>query len=70
MGDDRMSDRAQRVLDALMKYDEEYGTGFPTLSISRFFIQHKFDNNLQEDYEALTDEEEKQVIQAFLEFAY
>lgn len=65
-----MSDRAQRVLDELMDYDAEYGSGFPILSIGRFFIQHKFDTDLQEDYEALTVEEEKQVIQSFLEFAY
>lgn len=65
-----MSDRAQRVFDALMDYDAEYGSGFPILSIGRFFIQQKFDIDLQEDYEALTVEEEKQVINGFLESAY
>lgn len=64
-----MSDRAQRVLDALMEYDAEDGIGYPIASIIRFFG----DKNIaavDEDFEALTAEEEKQVIQAFLEFAY
>ena len=57
-----MSDRAQRVLDALTEYDEDYGNGYPIQVISEFFND--------EDYEALTVDEEKQVIKAFLEFAY
>jgi len=66
MGDDKMSDRAQRVLDALTEYDEDCGNGHPTQVISEFFNDEKND----EDYEALTVDEEKQVIKAFLEFAY
>ena len=64
-----MSDRAQRVLDALMDYDAESGIGYPIISIVEFFD----DENIipvDEDYEALTVDEEKQVIKAFLEFAY
>ena len=61
-----MSDRAQRVLDALTEYDEDYGNGYPIQVISEFFNDGKND----EDYEALTVDEEKQVIKAFLEFAY
>lgn len=64
-----MSDRAQRVLDALMDYDADDGIGYPIASIIRFFG----DKNIaavDEDFEALTADEEKQVIQAFLEFAY
>jgi len=66
MGDDKMSDRAQRVLDALTEYDEDCGNGYPIQVISEFFNDEKND----EDYEALTVDEEKQVIKAFLEFAY
>ena len=54
-----MSDRAQRVLDALMDYNADEGIGYPIASIIRFFG----DKNIAAD-------EEKQVIQAFLEFAY
>ena len=61
-----MSDRAQRVLDALTEYDEDCSNGYPIQVISEFFNDEKND----EDYEALTVEEEKQVIKAFLEFAY
>jgi len=68
MGDDKMSDRAQRVLDALMKYDSEYGTGYPFQVISSFLDMHS--HGLEEDYDLLTVNEEKQIIQAFLEFAY
>jgi len=65
-----MSDRAQRVLDALIEYDEECESGFPIKVISGFFSNNKVNDDLQEDYEALTGEEEKQVIEAFLKFAY
>ena len=68
-----MSDRAQRVLDALIEYDANEGIGYPILSISEFFDDEtivSFDKNIDEDYEELTAEEEKQVIKAFLEFAY
>ena len=61
-----MSDRAKRVLDALTEYDEDCGNGYPIQVISEFFNDEKTD----EDYEALTVDEEKQVIKAFLEFAY
>lgn len=64
-----MSDKAQRVLDALMDYDAEDGIGYPIASIIRFFG----DKNIaavDEDFESLTADEEKQVIEAFLEFAY
>ena len=66
MGDDKMSGRAKRVLDALTEYDEYCSNGYPIRSISEFFNDEKND----EDYEALTVDEEKQVIKAFLEFAY
>lgn len=63
-----MSDRAQRVLDALMDYDANYGF-YPILSILNFFDEENI-TKVDEDYEELTANEEKQVIQAFLEFAY
>jgi len=70
-----MSDREQRVLDALIEYDDNKGIEYPILAISEFFDFdneniESFDKNIEEDYEALTAEEEKQVIKAFLEFAY
>lgn len=68
-----MSDQAQRVLDALMEYDDNKGIRYPILAISDFFDNEtieSFDKNIEEDYESLTVEEEKQVIKAFLEFAY
>ncbi len=68
-----MSDRAQRVLDALMEYGDNKGIEYPILAISDFFDNEtieSFDKNIEEDYESLTVEEEKQVIKAFLEFAY
>lgn len=63
-----MSDRAQRVLDELMEYDAGNGCKYPIRSIVEFFD----DKNSAsfEYYEALTVDEEKQVIKAFLEFAY
>ena len=63
-----MSDRAQRVLDALMEYDKECGLEFPIQVISEFFNYENIE--LFEDYELLTVEEEKQVIKAFLEHSY
>ena len=68
MGDYQMSDRAQRVLDALMKYDSEYGTGYPFQVISSFIDIHS--HGLEEDYDLLTADEEKQVIEEFLKSAY
>lgn len=68
-----MSDRAQQVLDSLIEYDANKGIGYPILAISEFFDKEtieSFDKNIEEDYESLTVEEEKQVIKAFLEFAY
>lgn len=65
-----MSDRAQRVLDALMDYDADNEFEYPIQAISKFFSNIRLDFDLDEDYEALTADEEKQVIQAFLEFAY
>lgn len=65
-----MSDQAQRVLDALMDYDADNEFEYPIQAISKFFTNIKLNFDLDEDYEALTADEEKQVIQAFLEFAY
>lgn len=64
-----MSDRAQRVLDALMDYDADQGVGYPIISIIEFFDDENI-TPVDEDYEELTVDEEKQVIKAFLEFAY
>lgn len=64
-----MSDRAQRVLDALIEYDVCDGNGYPIISIIGFFDDKNI-ASIDEDYEALTAEEEKQVIQAFLECSY
>jgi len=64
-----MSDRAQRVLDALMEYDTDNGYSFPIISIIEFFVDENI-TPVDEDYELLTADEEKQVIKAFLEFAY
>jgi len=69
MGDDKMSGRAKRVLDALTEYDEDCGNGYPIRSISEF-LDDENSTSIEEDYEALTVDEEKQVIKAFLEFAY
>jgi hypothetical protein len=69
MGDDKMSDLAQRVLDELMEYDSNCGNGYPIGSICNFFNNENTES-IDEDYEALTVDEEKQVIKAFLEFAY
>lgn len=64
-----MSDRAQRVFDTLMEYDADEGIGYPIVSIIRFFGDKNIEA-VNEYFESLTAEEEKQVIQAFLEFAY
>lgn len=64
-----MSDRAQRVLDALMEYDADNNYEYPMTSIYYFFKDGMV-AKVDEDYETLTTEEEKQVIKAFLEFAY
>ena len=64
-----MSDRAKRVLDALIEYDACDGNGYPITSI-RWLFDDENSTSIDEDYEALTAEEEKQVIQAFLEFSY
>jgi len=74
MGDDKMSDEAQRVLDALMEYDAECEFKFPMQVITGFLDKYN-DGELayltfEADYESLTVDEEKQVIKAFLEFAY
>lgn len=63
-----MSDRAKRVLDALMKYDSEYGTGYPFQVISSFLDMHS--HGLEEDYDLLTVDEEKQIIKSFIEHSY
>jgi len=64
-----MSDRAQRVLDALMDYDADKELDYPILAICKFF-NYESSRSIDKDYEALTVDEEKQVIKAFLEFAY
>lgn len=64
-----MSDRAQRVLDALMEYDNNQDVRYPIKSL-HYFVMTIDSHEIDEDYEALTVEEEKQVIQAFLEFSY
>lgn len=68
-----MSDRAQRVLDALMDYDANEDVRYPIKSINYFFDDDRIlsnDMKIEEDYESLTVEEEKQVINGFLESAY
>ena len=67
-----MSNRAQRVLDALIEFDKKFRDG-PILSISYFFDAEDVGltcGKVYEDCEALTVDEEKQVIKAFLESAY
>ena len=68
-----MSDRAQRVLHELIEYDASEGTRYPIKSIRYFFDEYRFslnDGEIYDDYEELTIEEEKQVIEAFLKLAY
>lgn len=72
-GSDKMSDRAQRVLVALIECDKKFGSKSPIFSISYFFDSENVGltcGKVSEDYEALTIDEEKQVIQAFLESSY
>lgn len=64
-----MSDRAKRLLNALIKYDVDNGFNYPILTILEFFNDEN-SGIVDKDYQLLTAEEEKQVIQAFLEFAY
>lgn len=64
-----MSNRAQRVLDALMDYDNNEAVRYPIKSLHDFVMTIDI-HEISEDYEALTVDEEKQVIKAFLEFAY
>lgn len=68
-----MSNRAQRVLCELIKFNAEDNSGYPIITIRRFFDANNsapIDRDVSEDYELLTTEEEKQVIKAFLEIAY
>lgn len=65
-----MSEQAQSVLDALMDFDKENGTGYPISTIYYFFYIYYKSGAYNEDYESLSIDEEKQVIEAFLEFAY
>ena len=63
-----MSDRSQRVLHALIEYYLDKYV-YPIQAIREFFDTEN-NASIEEDYEALTVDEEKQVIQAFLKFAY
>lgn len=68
-----MSDRAQRVLDALIEYDDNENLEYPILTIHDFFDDKNsasIGRDVNEAYQILTADEEKQVIQAFLELAY
>lgn len=65
-----MSDRAQRVLDALMEYDAKSVFRCPMISIQKFIESLEKNLSIDDDYQSLSVEEEKQVIEAFLEFAY
>jgi len=64
-----MSDRAQRVLDGLMDFDADNEFDYPILAICKFFNDES-SRSIDDDYEELTVEEEKQVINGFLESAY
>jgi len=64
-----MSGGAQRVLDALIGYDKECGLEFPIQAISDFFSEGS-STLMNEDYQELTAEEERQIIEAFLEHSY
>lgn len=64
-----MSDRAQRVLDALMFFDDVNEYNYPLKSLHAFIMDiDSYD--VDEDYKALTADEEKEVIQTFLKLAY
>ena len=64
-----MSDRAQRVLDELMEYNANDDVVYPITAILEFFNDEN-SGIVDKDYQLLTAEEEKQVIQAFLENSY
>ena len=64
-----MSDGAQRVLDALIEYNADRNNKYPMTSIYRF-LKYGEVEKVGEDYYALTVDEEKQIIKAFLESAY
>ena len=62
-----MSERAQRVLDALMEFE----SFFPIETIGSFrnFVNSDDCNGkLSDDYESLNVNEEKQIIKVFLKF--
>ncbi|MGK1708129.1 hypothetical protein ACR934_27005, partial [Klebsiella pneumoniae] len=59
----------KRLLNALIKYDVDNRFNYPILTILEFFNDEN-SGIVDKDYQLLTAEEEKQVIQAFLEFAY
>ena len=64
-----MSDRAQRVLDALIHYYYTNGYSFPFKSLHDFVMD--IDSlKINADYDLLTVDEEKQIIEAFLEHSY
>ena len=63
-----MSDRAQRVLDVLIEYYLDKYV-YPIQTICEFFGTENI-ASIEEDYNALTVDEEKQVIKAFLKFAF
>ena len=69
-----MRDEAQRVLDVLMDYDAECEFRFPMQVITGFLDEYNRGNSLypamEDDYDSLTADEEKQVVEAFLDFAY
>ena len=65
-----MSDSAQRVLDKLIKYNTDYDCGYPFQIIYDFLDAKYRGIEFDIDYEFLTADEEKQIIEAFLEFAY
>lgn len=64
-----MSERAQRVLDVLIENDATGGYGYPLKSLYYFFMGIN-DFKISEDYKALTVDEEKQIIEEFLEHSY
>lgn len=64
-----MSDRAQRILDALIRFDDDGEYSYPLNSLHDF-VTNINGFEVSEDYEALTIEEERQVIEAFLEHSY
>ena len=65
-----MSDEAQRVLDALMEYDSKSVLRCPMTSIQKFIESLEKNISIDDDYQSLSVEEEKQVIESFFKFAY